>query len=260
MPDPLVNPTMYSLSRGVACLLAVLAWLPAVYASDDPGAELLARSNHMLRGQSSTGTYRIEVVRPEWRKVIRFRGQYDYARDRFRMEVLEPRKSAGTVFLKVDGRLSMYLPKLKRQVAISPAMMPDPWMGSDFTNHDLLEADSPLRDYTHMLTDWLEPGAGTPVAVIRSRPRDGGDVPWGHLVQHVREDGVPLKVEYFNCRDEKVRVLSFADVQEVAGRPVPMRWEMRPAATPNAYTTVQVEELSFVESLPEELFAPPPGT
>ncbi len=249
--------------RGPARLLTALlalAWSALAAAAGGgtgPGAELLERSNQMLRGQSSRGTYRVEVVRPEWRKVLRFRGAYDYAGERFRMEVLKPRKSAGTVFLKVGGRLSMYLPKLGRRVAISPAMMPDPWMGSDFTNHDLLEADSPLRDYNHVLMDWKEPEDAPPYAVIESRPRDGGDVPWGHLKQYVREDGVPMRVEYYNCRDEKVRVLSFHDVQTIAGRPVPMRWEMRPTEDPERYTVVQVEELEFVDDLPEELFSPP---
>jgi hypothetical protein len=135
-------------------------------------------------------------------------------------------------------------------------MMPDPWMGSDFTNQDLLEADSPLKDYNHVLLDWKEPPEGVPFAVIKSVPKDGGDVPWGHLLQHVREDGVPLKVEYFNCRNEKVRVLSFHDVREIQGRSVPTRWEMRPTETPASYTVVRVEGLEFVAELAEELFTP----
>ena len=112
-------------------------------AESDPAAlELLHKSEALMRSPATVAEYQVDIIRPDWQRTMTFRSLDDMRNNRFRMEILSPRKTKGTVFLKVNNTLSMYLPKLERQINISPAMMQDPWMGSDFNNQDLLETDS----------------------------------------------------------------------------------------------------------------------
>ncbi len=129
---------MASARIGATALGTRLLWgiaLPAVLitgagpanADSDPAAlELLGKSEQLMRGSGTEGIYRVQIVRPEWQRTLRLKSIDDAVNDRYRLEMLKPRKIKGTVFLKVNGRLSMYLPKLQREIAISPAMMHDP--------------------------------------------------------------------------------------------------------------------------------------
>jgi len=179
------------------------------------GVAALRRSENLLRSGSSIATYRMTVTRPEWSRTMRFLSHDDRPRDRFRMEVLEPSKIKGTLFLKMGNRLSMYLPKLEREIAISPVMMQDPWMGSDFNNQDLLEASALLTSYVHRVVAREGSGSGA-VLTIESSPKEGVAVVWGRLRQRVRTDGVPVAVEYLDAQGAVARRVDFDEVRELA--------------------------------------------
>jgi len=44
-----------------------------------------------------------------------------------------------------------WLPSIERMIKIPPSMMLQSWMGSDFTNDDLIKESSIIQDYTHKL-------------------------------------------------------------------------------------------------------------
>ncbi len=54
------------------------------------------------------------------------------------MRILEPKKEAGTATLKVDKNIWNYLPKVDRTIKVPSSMMGGSWMGSHFTNDDLV--------------------------------------------------------------------------------------------------------------------------
>jgi hypothetical protein len=162
--------------------------------------------------------------------------------------------SAGrTVFLKVDGRLSMYLPKLRREIAISPAMLHDPWMGSDFNTQDLLESSALLDRYEHRIVG-REGAGGSTVITIESTPKPGSTVSWMGLEQRFRADGLPLEIHYLCKQDRRSRVLRFEQPEEMGGRTIPTRWVMQPLALPDQHTVIEVEEIRFDVQPDDALF------
>ena len=197
-------------------------------------------------------------MRPDWRRTMRFRSQDDRAHDRARMEILEPAKSKGTVFLKVGNKLSMYLPKLRREIGISPAMMLDPWMGSDFNNQDLLEATSFIDDYTHRVIG-REGQGDSAVVTIESVPKPQSTVTWARLVQKIRTDGLPLQVDYYDSQGRIVRRLEFKDPGPMGGRVIPTRWVMTPLDRPAQHTEIIMEDVHFNADIPDALFQPQTG-
>jgi len=234
-----------SLLRGVALLaLLVTSAGPAVAESDPEALELLRKSEQLMRGTGTEGVYRVQIVRPEWQRTLRLKSIDDAVNDRYRLEMLKPRKIKGTVFLKVDDRLSMYLPKLRREIAISPAMMHDPWMGSDFNNQDLLESSTLIDRYEHRIVG-REGEGKSEVITIESTPKPGSAVSWMRLEQRFRADGLPLEIQYHCKRDQRRRVLRFEQPKEMGGRVIPTRWVMQPLALPDQHTLIEVEEIRF---------------
>jgi hypothetical protein len=218
----------------------------------------LGRTEELLRSGWSVATYRMTVARPDWSRTMRFSSHDDRPRDRFQIEVLEPSKVKGTLFLKVGNRLSMYLPKLEREIAISPVMMQDPWMGSDFNNQDLLEASALLTAYVHRVVARGGSGPGA-VLTIESAPKEGVAVVWGRVRQRVRADGVPASVEYLDALGAVARRVELDEVEEMGGRTIPTRWVMTPADKPGHRTELVIEAIRFDASIPESVFTLPGG-
>lgn len=241
---------------GVLLLVPLLVLTEGVPAADDGDPEALAllrKSESLMRGQGSEGQYRVHIVRPDWERTLLLTSIDDARNDRYRLEMFKPRKVKGTVFLKKEGKLSMYLPKLRREIAISPAMMHDPWMGSDFNNQDLLESSALIDQYAHRIVH--EEGSGdNAVFTIESTPKPGAAVSWVQLVQRIRADGLPLEIQY-NCKsDARRRVMRFEAPKEMGGRVIPTRWVMQPMAHPDQHTSIEVEEILFGVKPDDALF------
>ena len=238
-------------------LLWLLVLLPGLGLSDqsDPEAvALLHKSEALMRSSATVAEYRIEIVRPDWQRSMTFRSHDDMRNNRFRMEILSPRKTKGTIFLKVDNILSMYLPKLKRRINISPAMMQDPWMGSDFNNQDLLETDSLIDDYVHRIVGREDKG-DQDVIIIESTPTQDAKVTWKKLQQRIRADGMPLALEY-RCERRTNRRLVFDRLQQMDGRLIPTRWTMTPLDDTGKHTVITLTRIDFDADFSGNLFSP----
>ncbi|MEJ2620349.1 MAG: outer membrane lipoprotein-sorting protein [Candidatus Thiodiazotropha sp.] len=216
--------------------------------------ELLQKSEALMRSSGTEAEYRIDILRPEWQRTMTFRSHDDRENQRFRMEILSPRKTKGTVFLKVDNILSMYLPKLRRQINISPAMMQDPWMGSDFNNQDLLETEAMLDGHTHRIIDRQGEGE-TAIYTIESIPNPQTTVTWKKLVRKIRGDGVPLEMAY-HCKQKVKRLMVFDQIAEMGGRVIPTRWTMKPNDGEGKSTVITLQSIKFNVTLDPKLFTP----
>jgi len=239
-------------------MLVSLLWLctgQALTAESDPEAlALLRKGEALMRSDATAAEYRIDIIRPDWQRTMTFRSHDDRRNSRFRMEILSPRKTKGTVFLKVNNTLSMYLPKLERQINISPAMLQDPWMGSDFNNQDLLETDSLIDDYIHRIVGREGDGAAA-IITLESTPKPTAAVTWKRLLQRIRADGLPLELEY-RCEKRTSRRMVFDEFKEMDGRTIPTRWTMTPLDNTGKRTVITLTSIDFDAPIDPALFTP----
>jgi outer membrane lipoprotein-sorting protein len=244
---------MWLLTKTIFLLVLVTGNLLA--ADSDPKAiELLKKSESLMRSDATLAEYQVDIIRPDWQRHMTFRSHDDMRDNRFRMEILSPRKTRGTVFLKVDNTLSMYLPKLERRINISPAMMQDPWMGSDFNNQDLLETDSLIDHYTHRIIS-TEEKDGVTIYSIESTPLPTATITWRKLIHQVSGDGLPISLEY-HCDKKVSRRMVFDQVREVSGRTIPTRWTMTPLDDTGKRTVITLTAIEFDTNLDDALFNP----
>lgn len=239
----------------VQAVLAALAWgaVPAAHAQEPDGRDIIERVEHLLWGSTVQGQYQMTITTPRWQRTLALRVWIERPRRSF-VRILSPAKEAGIGSLRIGTDMWNYLPNVERVVKIPPSMMLQPWMGSDFTNDDLVKESSVLEDYTHKVlgTSTVD---GQDAYQVEAMPKPEAAVVWGRVLYSVRKgDFMPLKQEYFSERGELVRVLSYSEVRKLGGRTLPTRWEMRPLAKPGNVTTVLLKEAVFDRPVDEAVF------
>jgi len=236
-------------------LLALLLGLGAAGArADDPGArEIIERVERLLWGRTVQGDYEMTITTPRWQRTLGLRVWMERPKRSF-VRILSPAKEAGIGSLRIGAEMWNYVPKVERIIKIPPSMMLQPWMGSDFTNDDLVKESSILDDYTHKVLG-ASPLDGQSAYQVEAVPKPDAAVVWGRIVYSVRRsDFMPLKQEFYSERGELVRVMTFSEVRALGGRTLPTRWEMRPLAKPGNLTTVVLKDAVFDQPIDDAVF------
>ncbi|MDQ6998622.1 MAG: outer membrane lipoprotein-sorting protein [Mariprofundus sp.] len=242
-------------------LITLLSVLPlSAQATDDLGEQvqtaqqvtardLVRRLQDRLRSDSSMTRYNMRIETADWQREVEMDAWDDRAKKRFFIRILAPKKDKNTTWLKSGGNLWMYLPKLERDIRIPPSMMLSNWMGSDFTNDDLVKMESVVEDYTHRV---LSEQDG--VYAVESIPRPDAPVVWGKIVRLIRHDAMPLSEDYFDEHGAHIRHLAFDRIQMMGGREIPTRWIMQADDSPDKRTIMILEKVTFDAVIEENIF------
>ena len=204
------------------------------------------------RGQTSHGKTRMRIVTKDWTRTLTME-TWSEGRDRFLVRILEPSKERGTATLKCQRDIWNYFPKIDRLIKIPSSLMGDKWMGSHFTNDDLVKEDK-----IDELYDLVQERADATSIVIRATPRPDAAVVWGRLEYTIdREKEVPISVGYFDENRKKVRMMLFDQVASIGHRWVALRMRVQPCDTSNESTEFVFDFLEFDIALSPTLFSLP---
>jgi outer membrane lipoprotein-sorting protein len=238
------------------CALAVSAlyWPVNAAAPATPsGRDIVERVEDLLWSKTVQGDFEMTITTPRWTRRLELRSWMERPKRSF-VRILAPAKEAGIGSLRIGAEMWNYLPNVERTIKIPPSMMLQPWMGSDFTNDDLVKQSSAVDDYTHRIVG-TEDVEGAAAYVVEALPKPDAAVVWGKVVYRVRAaDFVPLKQEYFSERGELVRVMTFSDVRPMAGRTIPTRWQMRPTDKIGNVTTIVLKSVTYDRPVDPEIF------
>ncbi len=253
-PARSARPVRWRLPRAAPALWLAFALAAGPLAAAPPeGREIVERVESLLWSRTLQGDFEMAIATPRWQRTLELRAWIERPRRSF-VRILAPRKEAGIGSLRIGAEMWNYLPDIERTVKIPPSMMMQPWMGSDFTNDDLVKSSSMVEDYTHRLVGTEEGPAGG-VYVVEAIPRPQAAVVWGKVVVRARRaDLVPVSEHFYDERGELVRVMSFSDVRPMGGRSVPTRWEMRPTGKPGHVTTMVLKSAAYDQPVDPEVF------
>lgn len=215
---------------------------------------LLARVDDLYRGEQSHGIMEMEVKTRHWTRSMSLEA-WSKGKDYSLVRILEPKKDRGTATLKDRHDLFTYLNNTGRTIKIAGAMMGGSWMGSHFTNDDLVHETRLSEDYDiTQLPDGTRDGA--PVYRFALVPRPNRPIVWGKIEVLVRAaDQLPLAETFFDEGGKPVRALELSDFRTVAGRTLPMVMMMRPLDGSGEYTRVTWKELRFDVKLDAGFFS-----
>ncbi len=186
----------------IPCALWVLVLFPtgAVVAAEGPDALTIAtKSDAALKGKTEHGNASMTVRRPEWQRTLEMTFWYDYP-DKTFIRITGPAKDAGTGTLRLGSNMWTWLPAVERVIKIPPSLMLQAWMGSDFTNDDLVKESSLPTDYTHQIEGEATEDGDVCYRLVAT-PKPSAAVVWGKLVLLIRKaDFLPRREEFYDER------------------------------------------------------------
>jgi outer membrane lipoprotein-sorting protein len=224
-------------------------------ASAQPDArEIVERIDRLMRGDSSRGVATMEVVTEHWERTMTME-MWSLGTDYSLVRLRAPAKDAGTATLMAEDDIWNYLPKVDRSIKIPSSMMGGAWMGSHFTNDDLVQ-ESQMIDVYDAEVAFDGERDGVMVWELRLTPKPEAAVVWGSLEFLVgQDDNLPRWAKYYDEDGELVRTMDYSEVTEFGGRLVPAVMNMQPADKPGERTTIRYEELDFDIEIDESFFS-----
>jgi len=216
--------------------------------------QIIRKMDLLMRGDSSFSVFKMTITDPNWQRTLTMKAWEKRKERKTFIRILSPPKEAGTVTLKIMFEMWNYIPRVERIMKIPPSMMMQPWMGSDFTNDDLIKASSMVNDYVHEVVE-EEMMAGFNAYKVELHPKPDAPVIWGKIMIWVRKkDSLPLRQEFFSERGKLVRVLTFSDIKELGGKDIPAYWEMVPANKQGRMTSLELIDIQFDLPMDDSIF------
>ena len=236
----------------IVCLVPAARTVPAV-AQETP-REIVDRVDRMLRGASSRADIVMEISTEHWSRSLEMR-VWSLGTSYALVRVTAPEREAGTATLKVGDEVWNYLPRVDRTIKIPPSLMMGAWMGSHFTNDDLVKESRMVDDYD-IAIGFEGDRDGVPVWEFTLTPKPAAAVVWGKVVVQVRKaDLMPTWARYYDDRGNPVRTMTFGDYRTFGGRLVPAEMTVRPADKPAERTTIRYRALAFDVPLTPAFFS-----
>lgn len=205
------------------------------------------------RGLTSYGIMTMLVVTPDWDRSIEMEW-WEKGEDFFLVRVLSPSRDEGNGTLKIDNNLWNYIYTFDETVHIPPAMMAQAWMGSDFTNDDMIRESSIIDDYEHVL-EATEEMDGELCYRIHLTADPSTPVPWLEMRVWVRaEDLLPVRQEYFDDDGFLARYMAFSGFEFMYDRITPTVMRMVPMDKEGHYTELVYRDIEFDIEISDDVF------
>lgn len=238
--------------------IALALMLPVALLGAEPttpdGQEILRRVDDMWRGESSAGLMTMKIKTAHWERTLKMKG-YSKGKELSLMRIVYPKSEAGTGTLKVDDNIWNYLPKTRRVMKVPSSMMMGSWMGSHFTNDDLVKESRLEDDYDFELLQKTAEN-GTLLYEITLLPKQEAAVVWGKIVITVQADDlVPVLEEFYDEDGVLVRRMTFGNVTVLQDRTVPLTLKIVPVDKPEEYTEIIYEKLLFDIPIEDDFFS-----
>ena len=217
----------------------LLKYLDDLYRAESSIATMSLTVTKVRRGRTRTRKLRMKA----WSK----------GTDKALIIIEKPPRDKGTATLKIGKNLWNYLPRISRTIRIPPSMMLSSWMGSDFTNDDLVRESSFLDDFDAEVLGRSEDPEGWRVNLVA---KEGVVGLWKRIEYVMSLDGkIPLQAEYYDRKGRLSRVMEFTDVRDFDGRRIPARMLLTPVDKEGHKTEMVYEEMSFNVDVPESMFS-----
>ena len=217
--------------------------------------DIVRKADEKFKGEmSGYSVMTMTIVRPTWERTVEFKSwakEDDYALTL----ITAPAREKGQSFLKRKNEMWSWNPAINRLIKLPPSMMSQGWMGSDYTNDDILRESSVVDDYTHTL-EGEEQIDGRLCWKIKLTAKEDADVLWGSQVWWVdKTEFIALKGELYDEDGFLVRTETASDLKIMDGRLLPAYLELVPADNEGQKTIIRIIEMKFNIKLEESFFS-----
>lgn len=217
--------------------------------------DIVRKADDKFNGEKSGySVMSMTIVRPSWKRTIEFKN-WTLGRDFALTLITSPAREAGQTFLKRYNEMWNWNPSINRLIKLPPSMMSQGWMGSDYTNDDILKESSVVTDYIHEFAG-EELINGRECYKITMRAKETASIVWGKQIRWIdKKDFLVLKAELYDEDGVLVRTETGTNIKVMDGRSIPSIIELVPADEPQNKTIVEIKEIKFNIPLEESYFS-----
>ena len=200
--------------------------------------QLIDQMEALYRQESSTFTLSMAIKTPDYQRQLTLVGA-SQGQDYSYFRILAPKKDRGVATLKRENEMWNYLPKINRIIKVPPSMMMNAWMGSDFTNDDLVKQTTLSEAYTLSLVSLADTYE---VSLI---PKEETVTVWGRIVYTVLKSPlIPQGQTFFDDKGVAVRTLTFSEPRLFGSLVLPAKLVMTPLNKKGFETVIVYEDLT----------------
>jgi outer membrane lipoprotein-sorting protein len=238
--------------RFITTGLLIMSLLPT---GAQEAREIIRKADEKMQGEeTSQSTMTMTIVRPTWQREITFRS-WTKGRDYSLALVTAPAKEKGQTFLKRETEMWNWNPTINRLIKLPPSMMSQGWMGSDFSNDDLLKESSIVVDYTHTIIG-EEQIDGWDCYKIELIPLEDAAVVWGKIFKWIsKEEFLQMKSEYYDEDGYLIKTELAYDMKTMDGRLIPSKFELIPEEEEGHKTVVVMDAIEFNKPISDSFFS-----
>jgi len=217
----------------------LLLFVPLIAVADRDAKSLIDEMEALYRGESSKATLTMKVETPQYSRTMQMESSSVGQQDAF-IRILSPKKDRGISTLKLDKEMWNFFPKINKVIKVPPSMMMGSWMGSDFTNDDLVKQTTLTQEYDLQLTETLTEYN------ITLLPREQTVTVWGRIDYIVnKEHLVPVNQNFYDDEGIMIRKMVFSELKDFGGRTMPSVMEMIPLNKEGHRTVIIYDNLEF---------------
>lgn len=216
--------------------------------------EIIKKAEEKMHGGSSYTEMKMTIVRPSWKREMTMK-TWSKGDDYSLILVTGPARDKGIAYLKRKNEMWNWQPSIDRIVKMPPSMMTQSWMGSDFTNDDLVRQSSIVKDYLHKLLG-NETIEGRSCYKIELTPKSEASVVWGKVIIWVdKTEYLQMKVEFYDEDNYLVNTMLGKNIKTIGGRTLATMMEIIPADEPGHKTMIEYLKAEFDKPISEEIFS-----
>lgn len=215
--------------------------------------DIVQKADQKMRGTSMQAEVTISIVRPSWSREMQCK-IWSKGNALSMILILYPAKDKGITFLKRKKEVWNWLPALERSIKLPPSMMNQSWMGTDFTNDDLVKESSIVEDYVHTIKgDTVIQNRNC--YIIQMIPKPQTAVVWSKVIVCIdKKDFMELHSRFYDEDGQLINTMNAGDVKLMDGRVIPTRFEMIPADKKGHRTEMLYKNIKYNRKIEDSFF------
>ncbi|HJS56049.1 MAG TPA: outer membrane lipoprotein-sorting protein [Chitinophagaceae bacterium] len=234
-------------------LILFIPFIIPGFAFSQDAKEIVRKADEKMRGNTSQVEMTIRTIRPSWSREMDIKA-WMKGGDYSMILIQSPAKDKGIVFLKRKKEVWNWMPVLERSIKLPPSMMNQSWMGTDFTNDDLVKESSIVNDYVHnTVGDTTIDNRAC--YVIEMIPKPDAAVVWSKLIVCIdKKDFLELHTKFYDDDGKLVNSMNAYDIKIMDGRLIPTHFEMIPAEKKNQKTEMIYKNIQYNKPIEDNFF------
>ena len=234
-------------------VISILFFQGMFFGQEKNVEEIVKEIDELYRSNSSYARLEMRIVTPHWERTLKMKA-WSEGMEKTLIRITSPPKEEGVATLRIENEMWNYLPKTNKVIKVPPSMMMSSWMGSDFTNDDLVREFTFLEDYNYEKTS-VEDGEEN-LIYLRFTPKEGLPIVWGYIIAAVQEeDYIPVWEKYYDEKSRLMRILYFKEIKTFDGRRIPSIMELIPQNEEGNKTIIKYLEIDFNPEISSDIFS-----